>query len=178
MRRPVPGPSRYVACLAILLIGLSACGDDGGTPTTEQDPDERLVEIYSATVEAIAAHDRPAPDPEDGSMTTLFLQAREDTEITAEVQVGVVNELDDWANVRFIDDLEEAVDVDADGAPVRDDGLLIGLGAVTDGAVTATLTADSYESEELTLVFDVSLRRRAGTWEVEGPLEGVRVPNP
>lgn len=177
MRRSVLERSRCIVLLVLALAGLASCGDDDGS--TEQSPNQRLVEIYSATVEAIAAQDRPVdPEGDDTSMVTLFLQAREDTEINADVQVGVVNALDDWANVRFIDDLGEAIDVDADGAPVRDDGFLIGLGPVTDGAVVASLTADSYVSEDLTLVFDVSVRRRAGTWEVEQPLEGVRVPRP
>jgi hypothetical protein len=108
----------------------------------------------------------------------VFLQAREETEINAEVQVGVVNELAGWANVRFIDDVAEAVDGDVDGAPVRDDGTLIGLGTVGDGEVAAELVADRYVSDEETMVYDVSLQRRGGEWSVVEPLEAVPVGTP
>ena len=179
---------RLVAALVVIAALLAAgCGDD--EPSAGEDPTERLVGIYSATVTAVVAQsDVPSDDGEDDdggdegkdedTTRTVFLQAHEDNEISAEVQVGVVNELDDWANVRFIDDLEEAVDESVDGAPVRDHGVLIGLGPATEGAVTSTLVADQYVSATQTMVFDVSLRRRSGEWTVEEPLEGVSVRNP
>lgn len=159
-----------------LCLALASCGDDGSE--TGQDPNQRLVEIYSATVTAIVEDAGLSPASEDDPETTVFLQTREESNINAEVQVGVVNELDDWANVRFIDDLEEAVDTDADGAPVRDGGTLVGLGPVGDGVVSVDLTADQYLSETETIVYDVSVRRSGGTWAVEEPLAGVRIRNP
>lgn len=180
----------------MVLLAASACADDA--PSAGEDPNERLVGIYSATVtEIVGQSDAPSAgadesgDDEDGDdgergsgsgdegkMLTVFLQAHEDNQIDAEVQVGVVNELDDWANVRFIDELEEAVDEGADGGPVRDEGVLIGLGPVADGAVTTSLIADQYVSSTETIVFEVDLRRRSGEWSVETPLEGVSVRNP
>jgi hypothetical protein len=172
---------RSLAIAAVVVaLGGASCTDDA--PSTEQDPNERLIEIYSVTVTELVEEAGALPSVDDEGkaeeLTTVFLQAREETEINAEVQVGVVNELAGWANVRFIDDVAEAVDGDVDGAPVRDDGTLIGLGTVGDGEVAAELVADRYVSDEETMVYDVSLQRRGGEWSVVEPLEAVPVGTP
>lgn len=167
-----------VACALCLALVAASCTDDA--PSTGQDPTERLVEIYSVTVTAIVDDaDLPAdPDADEEALLTVFLQSHDDADISAEVQVGVVNELDEWANVRFIDDMAEAVDVDTDDATVRDDGVLIGLGPVSDGDVSATVVADRYVSDDDTIVYDISVRRQGGEWTVDQPLERVNVKNP
>lgn len=178
------GPKQHRRSLAAAVIALVvsggvvvSCTDD--EPSAGQDPTERLVGIYAATVSAIV--DEAGPTRSDSGDAdadrTVFLQAHEETAISAEVQVGVVNELDEWANVRFIDDPGEAIS-DEDGAPVRDDGVLIWLGAVSDGEVDAELVADRYMSADETYVYDVAVRRQGGEWNVEQPLDGVRVRNP
>ena len=43
---------------------------------------------------------------EDDDRLNLYLEVREDAEVSAEVQVGVLTELEEWAEVRFIDSLE------------------------------------------------------------------------
>jgi hypothetical protein len=165
-------------CAVALVVGATSCVDD--EPSAGQDPTERLVEIYSVAVTEIAA-DAPTIPPDEGEddeKRNVFLRASAETEMTAEVQVGVVNELAEWANVRFIDDMEEAVDLEVDGAPVRDDGILIGLGEVSDGEVSAMLTADRYVSDSGIVVYEVPLRRQGGAWAVEEPLVGVSVRTP
>jgi hypothetical protein len=173
--------SLVAACCAVVALVASAaasCVDD--EPGAGQDPTQRLVEIYSVAVTEIA-DDAPTAAPEEGGedkKRNVYLRASDETEITAEVQVGVVNDLDEWANVRFIDDMEEAVDLEADGAPVRDDGILIGLGEVSEGEVSAMLTADRYVSDSSIVVYEVALQRRSGEWTVEEPLDGVSLRTP
>jgi hypothetical protein len=165
-------------CVVALATGAASCGDD--EPDARQDPTQRLVDIYSVTVTEIA-DDAPTVAAEEGDedeKRNVYLRARDETEISAEVQVGIVNDLDEWANVRFIDDLEEAVDLEADGAPVRDDGILIGLGQVGEGEVSAMLTADRYVSDGDIVVYEVAVQRRGGEWTVEQPLDGVSVHTP
>jgi hypothetical protein len=108
----------------------------------------------------------------------VFPQPHDEVDITAAVPVGVVTALAAGANVRFIADYEDALDSDADGAPVRDDGTLVGLGPVSEGLVTADLTADRYLSERETVIYEVSVERSGGVWTIEEPIAGVRVPNP
>ena len=174
MRRHV----RLLAVLAtsILLATLTGCGDDDGE-VSPPDPEDRLVAIYAATIEALAADAGPLPG-EDDNRLTIFVAPREDATIDADVQVGVVSELESWASVRFIDGLDEAIERDDPEEPVRDDGLLIGLGAVSDGEAAATLVADRYESVDSMTVFEVDVVRRVGEWNVETPLDGVPVDAP
>ena len=173
MRRPV----RLVASVlvtATLLVFTAACGDDAAS---SPDPNERLVDIYAAAIEAIAADATTLPT-EDEQPLTVFVAEHEEVEISADVQVGVVAALESWASVRFIDSLEEAVDLDAEGEPVRGEGVLVGLGEVSDGEASATLVADRYEGEGMTVVFDLELTRRVGEWSVTMPLDGVAVDAP
>jgi hypothetical protein len=159
------------------LSAVTACVDDDGDASEPLDPVERLVDIYSATIEAIADEAGPLPAEDDDPMT-IYVTPRDDADISADVQVGVVSALEDWATVRFIDSLDEALDRDVEGHPVRGEGLLIGLGPVSDGTASASLTADRYESQDMTLVFDVEVARRAGEWSVAAPLSGVPVDAP
>lgn len=172
MRRPV----RLVASVLVTTMLLAAgCGDDD-TPSPP-DPNERLTDIYAAAIEAIAADATDLPGEDDDPLT-VFVAEHEEAEISADVQVGVVAALESWATVRFIDSLDEAVDRDEDGAPVRGEGILVGLGEVGDGEATATLVADRYEGEGTTVVYDLELTRRGGEWTVETPLDGVAVDAP
>lgn len=191
MRRP--GRLRSSLVLAVIAVSAlaGACGDDGDGEGA-LDPNQRLVDVYAATVRAIAEDERPLPDSadEDGDASDeddesgddgpldVFLAARDDAEISAEVQAGIVVDLEDWANVRFIDELDEALEEHEGVERVRSDGVLIGLGAVSGDDTEASLTADRYESESSTIVYDVTLTRRGGEWQVEVPLDGVTVPAP
>lgn len=155
-----------VTASSLLAGALVGCTDDANGGAGE-DPTQRLVDIYAAAVEAVVAEARPLPDDGDEPLA-VYLEAREDTEISAEVQVGVVDALEPWASVRFIDSLEEAVEVDADGAPVRGDGVLVGLGVVGDGLASTTVMVDRYEGPDRTSVFEVDVVRRRGEWSVDG----------
>lgn len=178
MRRPV---RLLVSVLATILAiaGLASCGDDDADGAIDPtDGNERLVAIYAAVIEAVAAEAGPLPAEEDDPLT-IYLTARGDAEIGVDVQVGVVSALEDWASVRFIDSLDEALVEDDDGVEhVRGDGLLIGLGPVTDGVATATVVADRYEAADVTTVYDIEVVRRSGQWNVVPPLEGDAVGAP
>lgn len=179
------GPTQRRRSLVAAVVALAACGsvlvactDD--EPSAGQDPTERLVAIYAATITEVATDTGALPDAddEDAPQVMVFLQTHEDAQINADVQVGVVSGLEDWANVRFIDEVDEALSEDDEGTTVRDDGILIGLGPVSDGEVTADLVADRWVSDDETYVYDVAVRRQGGEWMVEQPLDGMRVRNP
>ncbi|WP_229022806.1 hypothetical protein [Actinomarinicola tropica] len=162
--------------VVVLVATLAGCTDDGPEGAAE-DPTQRLVEIYAAAIESVVDEARARPD-DDADAITLFLEVRDDVEVSAEVQVGVVGALEPWASVRFIDSLEEAVAVDDDEAPVRNDGMLIGLGAVGEGATSTTVMIDRYEGPEATTVFEIDVQRRAGEWTVDGTPRTVAVDAP
>lgn len=165
-----------LATSTALTAGVVACTDDDSGAAT-QDPNRRLVEVYATAIEAVVSEAGALPG-EDDDRLNLYLEVREDAEVSAEVQVGVLTELEGWAEVRFIDSLEEAVDLDADGAPVRGDGVLIGLGSVSEGATAAVVMLDRYEGPASTTVFEIDVVRRAGEWSVDGSPRTVSVDAP
>jgi len=160
---------RLPLLLAVLLL-LSACTDEA----SPDDPNQRLVGIYSAAIPAVVIHERP--DLRDETLDlVVFVATREDVTIPIEVQIGVVNELEDWATIRFIDDFDEALTGDDDERTVRDGGVLVQLGDVSDGTTSVTVDADRYEGTGRLLTFDLSLLRRAGEWHVDEPVSATAV---
>lgn len=178
MRRPVRLLMSVLATILFLSV-IAACSDDDADGASDPtDSTDRLVDIYAAVIEAVAAEAGPLPGEEDDPLT-VYLAARDEADIGVDVQVGVVGALEDWASVRFIDSLDEALATDDEGVEhVRGDGLLIGLGPVGEGTATASLVADRYESAEVTMVYELDVVRRSGQWSVVPPVEGEPVGAP
>lgn len=109
----------------ILLCGavLAGCGDDGSTR------DSRVVDAYIVVVEWVLAEAEFA-DPTLDEMPPVFVESLGPSEIDLEVQVEIIREFEPVVNIRFIDTRTEALDEFEVGAPVRDGGLLLGLGPV------------------------------------------------
>jgi hypothetical protein len=105
----------------------------------------------------------------------VYVSPRGEVDIVLEVQLGVVIALEDWATIRFIDEFEEAIDGGQDHQPVRDGGVLVGLGEVSDGTTSARVVADRYEQADELVSFDLTLHRSGGEWTVDEPIEGTHV---
>ncbi len=69
----------------------------------------------------------PVADPEE--QPNVFVAPFEET-LALEEQVAIIELLGEGYDVKFVDDPATAVDTDAVGRPVRDDGLLIVLGTI------------------------------------------------
>jgi hypothetical protein len=112
--------------VTILVCGavLAGCGEDGGTG------DRRVVDAYIVVVEWVLAQAEFAPDPTLDEMSPVFVESLGSGEIDLEVQVEIVSHFEPVVNIRFIDTRTEALDEFEAGAPVRDGGLLLGLGPV------------------------------------------------
>lgn len=161
-----------LAVMALLLIATVACTDN---TNAADDPNQRLIEIYSATIKTVAVHDHPDFTDTDALDTVVYVVPRDDVEIPIDVQLGVVLELEEWATIRFIDELEEAIDTGAPNEPVRDEGILVGVGQVPDGTATVEVIADRYEHADALIAFELTLERRGGDWAVTEPVEGTHV---
>lgn len=109
----------------ILVCGavLAGCGDDGGNG------DSRVVDAYIVVVEWVLAEAEFAPDPTVGEMSPVFVESL-GPGVDLEVQVEIVRHFEPVVDIRFIDTRSEALDEFEFGAPVRDGGLLLGLGPV------------------------------------------------
>ncbi len=114
------------AVVAILLygIGLAGCGDD------DRSRDRRVADAYIVVVEWVLAEPEFAPDPTLDEMPPVFVEALGPGEIDLDVQVEIVLHFEPVVDIRFVDTRIGALDESEVGAPVRDGGLLLGLGPV------------------------------------------------
>ena len=110
------------------------------------------------------------PDPE----VALFFESLTNEEIPLEVQVEMLGLLDDFETVRFIDEPEEAVDLDLAAAPVHDDGILIGLGAIS-ADEPPVVRAELYRDSDRTRAYRFTLSGSGSTWRVDGEPEVIPV---
>lgn len=168
--------ARIALVLAALALATGACGDDDGDAPAGDDPVQRQVDVYAVVLRAVVTD--ADPSLAEAGPPVVYVAARGDEPIDVDVQADLVVELEEWTTIRFVDDVEEAVAVDAEGAPVRDEGVLVGLGPVPPEGRVIDVYADRYESPERTVVFEVTLRRTSSGWEVDEPLEGVPVATP
>ena len=139
---PVPSFSRFVACLVIVTLAvLTSCGDDGGSG---EDTSSRDSDVYAAIVRTVAAGE---PHEEEQKPIVYVTPFPNDKPIPLDVQVGVVDGVADDAVVRFVDEEDQAIDKDAEGAPVLDDAVLVRIGTVPPQGTTVTVAAELYHND-------------------------------
>lgn len=135
-------------------------------------PDEvRAAEAYTAVVRWLVV-DELGDEPEPG--VALFLESLTADEIPLEVQVEMIGLLEEFENVRFIDEHEEAVDIELAGFPVHDDGLLIGLGAIGPDD-PPVIRAEVYRNQGEISAFRFTLIESGSGWRVDANPEEVPV---
>jgi hypothetical protein len=127
--------------------------------------EEADAAIYATVIRWFAA----GVDPTN----PVFLDGQAGVEIELAVQADVLRLLDDLESARFIDALAEAVDETAPGAPVRDNGILVRLGPISDGE-SVSVAAGQYVSADETTTYTFTLGRHRGVWEIEGSPEPVQ----
>ncbi len=74
----------------------------------------------------------------------IFVVADDGATIEVGVQADVAAATVDWATVRFADDVADVFDPDLDGEPVRDDGVLLLIGAMPEPAQRVELDLVRY----------------------------------
>jgi hypothetical protein len=148
---------------ALMVVGLLSGCTDGG----EREDAERDAAIYRSVIVDVV--ERSGVDLDGGEdLPVLFLEALGPDGIPLGVQVEVVGHFVERYEIRFIDDLDEAVDEELPGLPVQEGSLLIGLGDLDVGRTTEVhceiyLRADDVRGFGYTLVQVGDLR-----WEVVG----------
>ena len=139
---------------------LSGCGDG----TTARD--ESTGELYAVVIRWLV---EDASNTQRSGLKTIFVEGIGEAPIPLGVEAEVVNRLDDAMTVRFIDSREEAIDTSEPGDPVRDEGVLIGLGSVPDVQRSRVrLYVDRYRNVSDVAAYEMALERRGGTWRVTG----------
>ncbi len=151
--------------LATVLVAfglLSGCANGG-----ESDHTVRDAAIYRSVV--IDLVDRSEADLEPSEdLPVLFIEALGVDGIPLQVQVEVVAGFVEQYEIRFIDQFDEAVEIDLPGQPVRPQSLLIGLGDI-DVDETAEVHSELYLSVDDIRGFSYTLvGADDGHWDVVG----------
>lgn len=137
--------------MGIVVVG---CADGGSGDEV------RVADAYAEIVQAVV-HAEPVPEaPED--LIVWIYPRPEGASINLEVQVEVLEMLEEFATVRFVDAFEEAVDDVDDSTRVIDDGVVVGLSPVEPGdreSVAERFTNEDRQPVEYTVV------RTGSSWQ-------------
>jgi hypothetical protein len=146
-------PLLLVPSLVLLIV---ACGDGNGS-----NADDRVSAIYATTIRAVVADDEPDAESD---VPVFVAPADPEAPISLGVQAGVVDQLHDFATIRFVDEPSEAIDEDDPARPVVEEGVLVTLGAVPERGDNVTVMAERYQTADSTRTFRVQLERADSTW--------------
>jgi hypothetical protein len=142
-------------------LAMGSCGSGG--PSEH----EREANIYAAVIQAVAPDEPAGPGAETEELERVVYAGSLDEErvISLEVQAAVVEMLEDFATIRFVDEKTEAIDDTADGEPVLDDGVLVLLGAVPTGR-SPSIDAERYVDLDDDEHFRINLERSDNEWSI------------
>ena len=132
------------------LLVLTACDSDpsGPKPVTTADAYIAAIRWYVASL--------PAPGPagtdstesaEDAEPLVVFIAPSDGVLIDADAQVAVLAELDDMSesvSVVFEDVRDDAIDLEAENQPVKDNGVLLLVGKVVEGPPPVEVAIEVY----------------------------------
>lgn len=150
----------FVAALAATLAGCSTA------PSPEH---EQAADAYEAVLRWVLADEPPGPD---GMPAPVFVEPLAYEHIDLEVQVALIERLTEYEKLRFIDDREEAIDLELVDAPVRDAGVLIALGVVADESPT-TVRVEVYRDRNDIAAYRLPMTRSGSSWTIDGEPEMV-----
>jgi hypothetical protein len=154
---------RRLTSLLAIVFAVTSCGSDGAGAT------DREADVYVALIRALAplepAERVPSRETDELDRVVFAGSLDEQQAISLEVQAAVVEQLEEFATVRFVDERVEAIDETEDREPVLDHGVLILLGRVPSGP-TPSVDAERYVDSEDSVHVRVTLERPNGDWEV------------
>ena len=151
--------------LGSLLLG---CASDGSVDATARD-----ASVYQAVITDLGERFGQRLDAPDGEVPVVFIETLGPQDIALQTQVEVIAKLADTYDIRFIDDLDEAIELDVDRRPVRMNSLLIGLGPIQ-VEDKAEVRGEVYVNADEIHAFRYSLVSEGGDgdgWTLGGPPE-------
>jgi hypothetical protein len=146
-------PRRLVLAAVVAVGAVAGCGDGADAPVPAPD---------ASAYAAVLAPFMPIADPEE--QPNVFVAPFEET-LALEEQVAIIELLGAGYDVRFVDDPATAVDADAVGRPVRDDGLLIVLGTIP-AEPPYVVRVEEYRRQDDVSAQLVTLVWRTDHWDV------------
>ena len=150
--------SLLVTGLALAVVAGAGCGD-----AADEQP-SRSAQLYIATVRQIVAGQPPPVDPE--VLPVVYIMAVGESPIAAGVQAEVAAALREEAVLRFADERSEAVLVDVERMPVRDEGLLLAVGELAPDGEPLEVEVEIYRSVADSSKAVLTLAERSSQWAV------------
>ncbi len=126
-------PARRVGVVLVSLFALAACDDAADTPADVVG----AAQAITAIVAWQAAEQTPVVGTDgEPELPVIFVVAGDGAVIDIGVQADVAESTNDWANVRFADDVSDTFDAEVEGEPVRDSGAMLLIGPIPEPAPT------------------------------------------
>ncbi len=165
---PPQGMPRLRLAVAVVALGLLSGCVNGSEP----DQTARDASIYRSVIIDVADGSGIAVDSAE-DVPVLFIESIGPDQIPLPIQADIVASLVERYEIRFIDNQDEAVEVDLPGSPVRPGSLLIGLGPI-DIEGTAEVRSELYLSVDEVDGFRYTLVAAADdVWNVAGSPEPI-----
>jgi len=173
-RRGVSLISASVVAIGIVLF-LAACTSDSGgvKPLSTADAYSAAINWYVDSL--------PVPPPTTGGDTPgpviVYVVSETGKAINSQVQASVVADLADRKDdvtVRFADVRDDALDVDVEGQPVKDGGVLLLVGEVEERPPPVDLDIDVYRNVDDDVAYTMKVHRSGD--EVTATAQTVDVP--
>lgn len=136
-------------------IVLAACGD-GGDP---------VVAVDAAAYSTVLAAQLPPPAADEDPLPVVFVVSIGDEPLSLEDQISIVDDHAETHDIRFVDDLAAAVDLEVELVPVRDDGIVVGLGTIP-AERPYVVRVETYRTDQDVTAQLVTVARGASSWRV------------
>jgi hypothetical protein len=125
---------------AVLVATLTSAGCDG----SDDDEPARQAQVYVATIRDVLDEQRPPSDPD--VLPVVYVVGGGQSNVPADVQAEVVVELHEDADINFEDERSDALLVEDDTAPVRNEGILVIIGEVPPEGDPVDVDVEVYRS--------------------------------
>jgi hypothetical protein len=153
---------RAVAAVASAGLVLAACPDE------PPDTVERSIAVYGSVLSWVLDHEVPVAPAVDGEPPRVVFVEHFGSDMDLQVQVELVSRFEqEGYELRFVDTRLEALDEGEDDRPVRDGGVLVGLGPIPKG-IRIEVRVEVYRSQSDIDAYRVPVAHRTGTWGLAG----------
>ncbi len=141
---------------AALVVLAAACGSDDQA----EDPTARRAAIYAAVITDLAGLDHGT----DERPIVFVGPMSEDVALGLDLQVAVVGQLDEVAEIRFVDLLEQAL---ADEFTFIDRAPALLVGSIPDSGNRVEVPVEWYETPQEAVSSTLTVAKRGGAWRVD-----------
>lgn len=149
------------ACALVALSTLAVlggCGSDDPTSSSEVS----VADAYNAAIRWYLQGVPAPPDTTETKPTVVYVAPANGKPIDVQTQADVaaeMSDMDDVVIVRFADARDDALELDIEGQPVKDDGVLLLVGEVEEGPPPVQLDVGVYHNTDDEGLYSMTITR-------------------